>query len=347
MKKLPVFISFLAAFVVSGCSGTADNSVKPSENNVFSRDIFAMDTYMSLKAYGSNADYALGLASERIIQLEETLSVTNEESDIYILDHADGAPTELGSDTIMLIEKAIKTGSKTNGCLDITLYPIVREWGFTTGDYKIPSDDTIAEMLENVDYKRINVSDDMVTLPPDCEIDLGALAKGYASDEIMRILSENGVTSAIVSLGGNVQALGSKPDGSDWRVAVRDPFAPDTDMCIVEISDKAVITSGNYERFFVGNDGNTYWHIIDPADGYPADNGLVSVTIIGGCGLDCDAYSTAMFVAGTEKAIEFYKSVHEFEMILVTDDAKIYYSEGLEGSFTNISSMPAEVIALD
>jgi thiamine biosynthesis lipoprotein len=176
------------------------------------------------------------------------------------------------------------------------------------------------------------------------EIDLGALAKGYTGDEIMTIMKECGVSSAIVSLGGNVQAIGKKPDGSNWKVAVRDPFSTDQDMCVIEVADKAVITSGNYERFFTDESGNYYWHILDPKDGYPADNGLVSVTVIGKCGVDCDAMSTALFVMGFDKTVDFWKKGCDFDLILVTDDKKIYYTDGVKESFKNISSMPSEVI---
>ena len=144
-----------------------------------------------------------------------------------------------------------------------------------------------------------------------------------------------------------MQALGTKPDGSDWKIAVRDPFSPEQDMCMIEVSDKAVITSGNYERCFTADDGKVYWHILDPSDGYPADNGLVSVTVIGDSGIDCDALSTALFVAGYDKAVDFLRSESSYELILVTDDKKLYYSEGLSECFTDLSDMGAEVIDLD
>lgn len=176
-------------------------------------------------------------------------------------------------------------------------------------------------------------------------LDLGALAKGYTGDELMEIFHENGVKSAIVSLGGNVQALGKKPDGSLWKVAVRNPFSPETDMCTVEIEGKAVITSGSYERYFTGEDGVDYCHIIDPKSGRPVHNGLVSVTVIGESGTECDALSTALFVMGADGAVEFWRKNGDFELILVSDDGKIMYTEGLEGSFKNLGKMPAEVIA--
>ena len=346
IKKLNAV--FLVAAILSLCSCNASKNINDkSSDEAFTRDVFAMDTYMSLKAYGSNAEKALTEAENRITELEKMLSVTSEDSDVWKINHSDAQPVSVSSDTITLINKALDIGAETNGALDITLYPLLKEWGFTTDEYKIPDTQTLDKLLNNVDYSRISVKGEKITLPLDVEIDLGALAKGYTGDEVLDIMKENGVSSAIVSLGGNVQALGSKPDGSDWKVAVRDPFAPETDMCVVEISGKAVITSGNYERFFTGNDGKNYWHILDPNDGYPADNGLVSVTVIGKNGLECDALSTALFVLGYDKTIAYLKKHPENDVILVTDDKKVYYSDGISEKFTNISDMPAEVIAVD
>lgn len=327
----------MALILLASC-GTQNQS--DSSAQAVSRDVFAMDTYMSLKAYGDGADSALDEASERITELEGLLSATIPESDTATLNRQKNAV--VSDDTAVLISSALDYGAKTDGCLDVTVYPVLKEWGFTTGDYKIPEPETLSVLLENVNYRNISIEGNTATLPPDVEIDMGALAKGYTGDEVMEIMQNNGVESAIISLGGNVQALGAKPDGSPWKVAVRNPFSPDTDMCVIEIEDKAVITSGNYERFFTAEDGQRYWHIIDSADGYPADNGLVSVTIIGDSGLMCDALSTALFVMGTEKAVEYQKTNGGFEMILVTDDGRIMHTSGLE--FKNVSGMPCEVI---
>lgn len=343
MRPLAVLILTGCLYCITSCSvsgSTADRKAAESR----SRDIFAMDTYMNLKAYGSHADEALDAAAERIYALEGMLSVTDETSDVYRLDNSGGEPVSLSDETIYLLGEAGRYGDMTGGALDITIYPVLREWGFTTGEYRIPEEERLSELLQNVDFSKIEISGKSVALPEGFQVDLGALAKGYTGNEVSRILKEHGVDSAIINLGGNVQAVGSKPDGSDWRVAVRDPFAPDTDMCVVDISDKAVVTSGSYERFFTGDDGKNYWHILDPADGYPADNGLVSVTIIGNDGLMCDALSTALFVAGKDKAADIWRENEGFDMILVSDEAEIFYTGGLSGSFENLSSMPAEVI---
>lgn len=339
-KKMSLLVLCIAFF--SGCSS---KTLRKSDNSSYStRDVFAMDTFMNIKAYGSNAESALSMSEERIYQLEKELSVTSVDSDVWALNHSNGNDVAVCEDTAELIRKAKETGEATEGALDITIYPVLKTWGFTTGNYRVPEKNELKELLDYVDYNSIRIEKNIVRLEKKVEIDLGSLAKGYTGDEIMKIMKKNGVSSAIVSLGGNVQAMGKKPDGSEWKVAVRDPFSTDQDMCVIEIADKAVITSGNYERFFTDENGNNYWHILDPKNGYPADNGLVSVTVIGKSGIDCDALSTALFVMGFDKTVEFWQNEDGFDLILVTDDEKIYYTDGLIESFKNISSMPSEVI---
>lgn len=342
-KTLPLLTS--AALLLASLSACGKASSDESDK-AYSRDIFAMDTYMSIRAYGGG-ESALDAADECIRSLENKFSVTLPESDVSRINSSSGEPVEVSADTAAVLRKAVETGRLTGGALDVTAYPIVKEWGFTTGNYRIPSQECLNELLRSVDFTKLLLDADSVTLPEGMQLDLGALAKGYTGDKVVESLRENGAASGIISLGGNVQSFGEKPDGSPWKVAVRDPFAPETDMCTITIGEKAVITSGNYERCFTGEDGKSYWHIIDPADGFPADNGIVSATIIGDEGLTCDALSTAVFVMGAERAADLWNKDRSFDMILVTDDKKILYTEGIADSFTNLSSMSAEVITID
>lgn len=341
MKKITTLL-FLFLITLCGCANSAESSSEDTKE--YSRDIFAMDTYMYLKAYGEHADTALGYSSEQILSLEELFSVTSEKSDIWAINHSNGEPVSVSDDTIAVLDKAIKIGGKTNGALDVTIYPLLTEWGFTTDTQQVPTDDIIADKLKLIDYTKISVKGNTVQLPDNMQIDFGALAKGYTSDCVTEILKENGVKSALVNLGGNVHAVGTKPDGTLWKVGVQNPFSPSEQVCILEIADKAVITSGNYERFFTDENGRKYWHILDSADGFPADNGLVSVTIVGENGLLCDALSTALFVLGTDKAIDYWRNSADFEMILITDDEKIIYSEGLSDFINFTASYETEVI---
>lgn len=340
MKLCEILVLILSLMILSvGCSEKTDALTKKQ------LDIFAMDTYMNLTVYGDSAETALENASERITELEKIFSVTSENSDVWRINNSNDEFVSISDDTANIISKSVEYGNLTDGNLDITIYPILKEWGFTTGNYKVPDGETLGNLLENVDYSKIMLNNNTLSVPENYQIDLGALAKGYTGDEVIDILKENGIKSAIISLGGNVQALGLKPDGSKWKIAVRNPFSPDTDMCILEIEDKVVITSGNYERFFIDNDGRKYCHIINPVNGFPAENGLVSVTVIGESGIMCDAFSTALFIMGTDSAEDFWRKNGGFDMILVTDDGKIIYTDGLTNNLKNISSMPVEVIS--
>lgn len=336
-----IFIGFFLLISLVSCG---KRSIDPDMNQASDRSLFAMDTYMTMRAYGDSGEEALEKAEEKINFLESILSVTAENSDLQRINNADGLPVTVSEETAKLIDKAVGFCNKTDGALDITLYSVLLEWGFTDSEFSIPDADSLAGSLEYVDYSRVLVEGQTVTLPAGFKIDLGALAKGYTSDTVIGILRENGVKSAIISLGGNVQTLGRKPDGSRWKIAVRDPFAPESDMCVLETEETAVVTSGNYERFFIGDDGKKYWHILDPSDGYPADNGLVSVTVIGESGLYCDALSTALFVMGKERAVEFWRENKNFDMILVTDSKKIFYTDSKSYEFENLTEMPAEVV---
>jgi thiamine biosynthesis lipoprotein len=270
--------------------------------------------------------------------------VTNEDSEIYAVNR-DGSGT-LSADSADLLTQALDICRLTDGALDLSIYPVVRAWGFTTGDYGVPSAEELEELLGHVDYEQISFeeSTDTVTLAQGMEIDLGSVAKGYTGDRVLQLLRENGVTSAMLNLGGNVQALGAKPDGSPWRVAIQDPLS-DGYLAAVEIEDQAVITSGGYERYFV-EDGETYWHIIDPATGAPSHSGLISVSVIGDSGILCDGLSTSLFVMGLEDAAALWRSRDDFEAVFVSEDGQVTITEGLEDNFTLLSDTAEGVTVL-
>lgn len=197
----------------------------------------------------------------------------------------------------------------------------------------MPSDDEITELLKNVGYERIRQEDTTVQLESGMMLDLGAVGKGYAGDLAAQVLKDNGITSALLDLGGNIQAVGTKPDGSPWRLGLRDPFSGGT-LGVLEISNMAVVTSGNYERYFIGEDGKQYGHIIDPATGHPAETGLASVTVITEEGCLCDALSTSFFVMGADRAVEYWRQHQNFDMLLITEDGEIFLTDGIAETFT-------------
>lgn len=300
-----------------------------------SKDLFAMDTYMTLTAYGEHAQEAVDKAAERVEALDALLSTGNENSEIYQLNQ-NGEAT-LSEEGGYLVERALELYKKTEGAFDIAIYPVMQAWGFPTQDYHVADDDTLKEKLALADASKVNYDKDTRKIFFDqdgMEIDLGGIAKGYTSSQIMQIYQDCGVTSGLVNLGGNVQALGCKTDGSKWRVAIQSPDDTEEYLGILEIEDQAVITSGGYERYFE-EDGVTYHHIIDPAIGYPADSGLISVTIVSDDGTLADGLSTSLFIMGEEKAAQFWReNSDEFEAIMETSDGELYVTEGIADSLT-------------
>ena len=332
-KSIILLFTVIILLFPAGCSDTGEK-VKSSSETPAERTVFAMDTIMNLQVYGSDAGKAADAAVQEIQELEQLLSVTRDTSEIYAVNHSNGAPVTLSESTAVLLDEALSFCKATGGVLDISVYPLVKAWGFTTGEYRIPDPDELRTLLTKVDYSKISFDQETgnASLPAEMEIDLGCIAKGYTGDRIIQILRGFGAPSAIINLGGNVQTLGSKPDGSAWRIAVKDPKG-DGYVGILESRDEAVITSGGYERYFE-QDGKVYWHIIDPATGAPANSGIISATIISPSGTRCDALSTALFIMGQEKAADYWRAHGDFEYILILEDGSVVVSEGLSGSFT-------------
>ena len=341
MKILRILSGLLVFLLLPGCTSASVQK----DDEPYTAQIFAMDTIMNLTIYGEHGQEMASQAAQRIEELEKLFSVTDESSEIYTANHNSGAEIPLSMDTAVLLERALELCGSTSGALDVTILPILQAWGFTTGAYQIPTDLELAELLKQVDYRSVSLTGNTLTLPQNMQLDLGAVAKGYTGDQLMELFKQNGVTSAIVELGGNVQALGVKPDGSPWRVGIQSPEGTGY-AGILEIEDKAVVTSGGYQRYFE-QDGSMYWHILNPTGGKPARSGLASVTIVADEGLLCDALSTALFVMGAEKAAAYWRENGGFDFILIGEDGKITITEGLRDSFSLYgawSENPLEVL---
>lgn len=326
-----LFLPLLVSMLLSGC-GTQDESVADAGEE-YTRELFAMGTYITMTAHGEPAEDALNLSEERIKELDALWSVTDESSDICKMNQSNGAPTEVSKETAEILQFALDMAGKTDGALDPTISPIITTWGFISGEHHIPTEAELKDLLEYVDYKKVSLKESVVTLPDRMQLELGAVGKGYTGDIISGLLKEQGVTSALLDLGGNIQAVGTKPDGSDWRIGLKNP-ENEGNLGVLSISDCAVVTSGNYERYFTGEDGKVYGHIINPKTGYLAESDLLSVTVISQEGKLCDALSTSLFVMGREKAAAYWRENQGFEMILVTENGEIYLTEGIKERFT-------------
>lgn len=314
-----------------------------------SQDIFAMDTYMTVTAYGEKCTEAVQAAVDEINRLDDLWSVGNSESEISILN--ENGSVILSDETYTVVKEALELYDSTGGLFDITVYPLMVEWGFTTEDYKVPTDEKIKELLKLTGIDKINLDDEthQITLATGTQIDLGGIAKGYTSAKIMEIFSEYGIVSGLVSLGGNVQLYGTKVDGSDWRVGVENPdntikaLSTSDYIGVVQISDKALITSGGYQRYFIDENGEKHHHIIDPRTGSPSNSGLISVTIVSDDGLLADGLSTSLFIMGKDDAISYWhENSDQFDFILVDSEGKIYVSKGIENNFS--SELDYEVV---
>lgn len=303
------------------------------------RQIFAMDTLMDLKAYGKNAEAGLDAAVAVINGLDTTLDPELESSKVYALNHAQGDTVVVNGQFAKMVQTAQTVSQQTDGALDLTVYPLTKAWGFIDGNYRVPDDETIAALLEQVDMTRVELTpqgDDgsyLASLPAGAALSFGAVAKGCASNYAINALRAAGVTSGVISLGGNVQTLGTKPDGSQWNVAIQDPKDTGSYIGYVSVGETAVITSGSYQRNFTQN-GKLYHHIIDPKTGAPAESGLQSVTILCSDGILADCLSTAMFVLGESDALSYWRTYGGFEMILITNDGRVVLTDGLYGFFT-------------
>ena len=292
-----------------------------------------MGTYMTLTAYGEPAERALELSEDKVKELEALWSVTDAGSDIYKANHSGGKTAEIDGETAEILTFALDMAERTDGALEPTISPIITAWGFISGDYRIPDREELDNLLQYVDYREVTLEENQVMLPEGMQLDLGAVGKGYMGDILSELLKEQGVTSALLDIGGNIQMIGRKPDGSRWRLGIQNPFGEGS-LGVLECEDGAVVTSGNYERYFIGEDGKQYGHIIDPSTGRPAESGLASVSIMAKQGGLCDALSTAVYVMGIEKATEYWRENGGFEMLLVTDNDEIYLTEGMEGDFS-------------
>ena len=319
-----------ALIILAGCGSNPAATEESSAQEPESVELFAMDTYMTLTAYGDNAGKALAESEKEIKRIDAMLSTGSSDSEISKLNKEKSL--EVSEETFDLIKRAKEIGEDTGKVFDISVYPVMQAWGFTDKNYRVPGKDELADLLKTVDVSKVKLDEDKhtVAFDDDMAIDLGGIAKGYTSGRIIEIMKENGIEHALINLGGNVQTLGKKPDGSDWRVAIIDPENMENYIGGVAVSDKAVITSGGYQRFFEKN-GERYFHIIDLSDGFPARNGLTSVTIVSEDGTLADALSMTLFIMGPEKAEEYWrKNADRFDAVLVEDDGTVLVTEGLE-----------------
>lgn len=328
MKKLIYSLIILMLLIFSTSCGQA----KP-----FETDSFAMGTVITQEVYGANSQKTSEEVITKIKYLEALMTINAPGGDVNKLNENAGKwYVELNPETVSVLKSTRKISELSGGAFDVTVGPVVKSWGIGTDKPQIPTDATLKKLVSLIGYADVHLDEasNRASLQrPGQIVDLGGIAKGYAGDVAKEIYKKNGNKSAFINLGGNVVVLGNKPDGSAWSIGIQNPRSETGEIVgVVHVSDKAVVTSGDYQRYFE-KDGKRYSHIMDTHTGYPAESGLMSVTIIASSSIEADGLSTATFVLGLDKGLDLVKRYGQAEAIFITTDKKIYVTKGLQGNF--------------
>ncbi|ABR47441.1 ApbE family lipoprotein [Alkaliphilus metalliredigens QYMF] len=303
----------------------------------------ALGTYSQISVYApttSKGEKAIEAAFTQVTTIENTLSTSIENSDVSQINlNAGTAPVQVDEMTLDVIHAGLDYYSITKGTFNIGLGSLIELWGIGQDWQKVPTDEEIQEAKQHIDLSNIEISEKEVFITdPHMLMDLGGIAKGYAVDEAVGILRSNGIESGFVNFGGDVYALGNKSDGTPWRIGIQNPEIGESGVIArMGLTDKAIVTSGDYERYFVENDVR-YHHIIDPETGYPSTNEISSVTIISDKSMDADVLSTAIFILGLEKGLDLIESLEEIQGVIVTKDRSVYISSGIKNEVEMLDS---------
>lgn len=320
--KTMILIAGLAAMLLTGCQ----RKIEP-----ISKSGFMLNTFVTVTIYDKDDPKILEGSLELCRSYENIFSKTLEGSEVYRLNHRspDQQTVTVSDDIKALVSEAQIYSERSKGGFDVTIEPLSSLWNFTSENPVIPSEKDINEAVGKVNYKNLKLEGNTLTfLFPDTTLDFGAVAKGYIADRIKDYLLEQGVKSAIINLGGNVLCVGEKPDGTPFKIGLQKPFADRNETIeTLDIRDMSVVSSGVYERHFI-KDGTNYHHLLNPRDGYPFQNGLVSVTILSKISADGDGMTTACFSLGLEEGLKLVNSLDGIYGIFITDDYEVYYSDG-------------------
>ena len=320
LKKIFCLLVILLLLLCGGC--TAEKEL-PKVSEVG----FYLDTVITLTAYTED-NQVLKDAMKECGRYEQILSRTIEGSDVWQINHAGGEPVEVSNDTAAILRCAAEVSGMSGGAFDVTIATASTMWDFTSGGAVLPDAEALTEAVKLVDYTKVRLEGNTVTLPEGLMIDLGGIAKGYIADQVKAYLEKHGVEHAILSFGGNIVAIGKKPDGHDWKVGIQDIDKPTGEYMLVAANrGGSTVTSGIYERGFELN-GVRYHHLLNPKTGWPEQNELASVTILSDGSMEGDALATAAFVLGTEKGLELIESLEGIEAVFIARDRKVTYSSG-------------------
>ena len=330
------------------------NEESEEELELFKKAILSMGTVFEVSVYASDknrVEKAFNDVLKEVNRLDYLMSNYKEESELSKINkNAASEPTYCDNELAYIIEESLKYSDITDGAFDITIGPLMKKWGFFKGQGKIPDKpdkEELESVLESVSYKNIIIEEEMKKSlfrdpsivktvffkNPGTQIDLGGIGKGYAVDMATRILKGNRIKSALINFAGNIYAYGTPPGKESWVIGLQHPRKSEGILSSFEVKDKAVSTSGDYEKFFIIN-GKRYSHIIDPRTGNPVKD-IVSVTIVADNATRADALSTGVFVLGLDKGMELIENLPDIEGIIIYErnnsDLKIKISSGLKG----------------
>lgn len=323
------------AFFAAGCSPVRPDSPSGKGEDFIRSTDFKLNTVVTVTIYDSDEESLLTECMSLCDKYEKIFSRTRADSELYQLNHRKISPVagttdhySVSQELAELLSIGLDYSQKSDGAFDIAIAPLTDLWNFSAESPSVPKENAIRDALAVCGIQDVSIDGQEITLKsPDTQFDLGGIAKGYIADRMKEYLLSMGVESATINLGGNVVCIGNKPDGTPFKIGVQKPFADRNETAAtMEITDKSVVSSGIYERFFEEN-GTLYHHILNPATGYPYDNDLIAVTIISEKSVDGDALSTTCFALGYEKGRDYIETLPDVQGIFITDDYELHYTE--------------------
>lgn len=302
-----------------------------------SKQFYCLGTIISLTAYGSLAEIAINKSEERLKDIDDKMSVFKPDSEISKINFLAGKQFQkVSSDTYFVIKKAVYYSGLSHGTFDPTIRPLVKLWSIGKDNFKIPTNYEIKENLKLINYKDIiwDENSSSIMLKNKMQsLDVGGIAKGYAADEINKIFNKYKIKSGIIDLGGNIYTVGKKTNGDNWNIGIQNPITSrGSYVGILSLSNKSIVTSGGYERY--STEGNKiYHHILNPKTGYPAENEIISTTVISDNSIDGDGLSTGLYIMGLTKSIKLIESLDGIDAIFITKDNKVYLTSNIRNNF--------------
>lgn len=321
--------------------------MRQTQTTVIESESFCMSTEITYKVFGENAASAVAEAEAALLRLENILSRFIPDSEVSMINQNAGKEyVDVSSETFEVLSCASRLSEISGGLFDITVGPLIDLWNYKHS-FQVPEDEKIQHALSLVNYHDLMLNPDEQSAGlrrSEQSIDLGGIGKGYISDCLVKTLQKYGVVSAFVNIGGNVSTLGNKPDGSSWSVGIRHPRHDGCLIGAVKVTGQAVVTSGDYERYFIDDTGKRRHHIINPITGYPVESGLISVTVVADSAMIADGLSTAIFAAGMDKGLGYLTHFPGVDVVLVDNRQRIFITRGLKETYQTVEGIDVIVI---